>query len=215
MEWGFTAYHIISGSVPVMLALVLYFILLQMMGKKQTTGHVIASVLFCLYLTGILAVTGVCLKGSFSPRFEFIPFVDMIRGPLDTVLNILLFVPLGCFLPLLYEKYDCVFKIAFIALLISLSIEIAQMFSSGATDINDLIPNTTGACLGYGIYAMLRKSIPKSWIDQIRVDGSQCYYELILYWAGSLLIMLTLQVHLFHVLFAASMPSDEIHVMQN
>ena len=30
----------------------------------------------------------------------------MIRGPIDTILNVFLFIPLGLFLPLLYDKFD-------------------------------------------------------------------------------------------------------------
>ena len=214
MDWEFTAHHLIAGSIPVLCALTLYFTILRLMGIKQTAGHMITSVLFCIYLVGILTLTGVCLKGSFSPRIVYVPFVDMLRGPVDTVLNILLFVPLGIFLPMLYGKFDRISKIAFVGFLISLSVEIAQVYGFGATDINDLITNTIGTCAGFFIYTLLYKAVPKPWIEQIQVEGSQCYYELILYWAGSLLIMLTLQVHLFHVLFAASMPSGEIHVMQ-
>lgn len=51
-------------------------------------------------------MTGIWYLSTFDPRIVYIPFVDMIRGPVDTVLNIILFIPLGIFLPLLYKKYD-------------------------------------------------------------------------------------------------------------
>lgn len=73
------------------------FVVRHLMGRKQTAGHIITS--------------------SFSPRFSFIPFVDMIRGPVETALNILLFMPLGFFLPVLYEKYDTLGKIALVGFL--------------------------------------------------------------------------------------------------
>lgn len=126
------------------------------------------------------------------------------------MLNIVLFIPLGFFLPLLYKKYDSLGKIALVGFLVSLSIEIAQMFGTGATDINDLITNTVGACLGFIICKWLYKAIPKPWIKQIQVDGAQCYYELLLFWIGALLIMLTVQVSSFHALFANKMIGGEI-----
>lgn len=135
MDWGFITHHLISGYIPVIAALLLYFIVLSLIGKKQSIARIIVSYVFCLYLVGILTMTGVCIRGSFSPRIVYIPFVDMVRGPVDTVLNILLFIPLGFFLPLLYEKYNNISKIAFAAVLISLSVEIAQMFGTGATDM--------------------------------------------------------------------------------
>jgi len=41
---------------------------------------------------------------AFDPRIVYVPFVDMIRGPVDTMLNVILFIPLGILLPLLYNK---------------------------------------------------------------------------------------------------------------
>ncbi len=210
MDWQFITHHLVSGYIPVAAALVLYFILLYVIGKKQTMGHIIISFVFCFYLVGILTMTGVCIGGSFSPRIVFVPFVDMIKGPVDTALNIFLFVPLGFFLPILYRKYDRIGKIALVGFLVSLSVEIAQMFGTGATDINDLITNTVGACLGFVLYRLVYKAIPKSWIKQIQVDGVQCYYELLFFWFGALLIMLTIQLHIFHALFAANAPAGDM-----
>lgn len=210
MDWKFITHHLLSGYVPVMAALVLYFVVLYAIGKKQTVGHVIASFVFCLYLVGILTMTGICLKGSFSPRIVYIPFVDMIRGPKDTFLNVLMFIPMGFFLPVLYEKYDSIGKIALTGFFISLSIEIVQMFGYGATDINDLITNTVGACLGFCIYTIIYRIVPKSWIKKIRVEGPQCYFELLFFWIGSIMIMLTIQVHIFHAFFPAKMGTGEI-----
>ena len=103
--------------------------------RKQKAGHIILAFIFCFYLTGILTITGVCLDGHFSPRIVYVPFIDMIRGPVDTALNVLLFIPMGIFLPMLYEKYDSVIKTALVGFSISVSIEIAQMFGKGTTDI--------------------------------------------------------------------------------
>ncbi len=110
MDLEYITHHLISGYFPVVVALVLYFTFLHLVGKKQTIGHIVISFVFCLYLVGILIMTGICLKGSFSPRIVYIPFIDMIRGPVDTALNVLLFFPMCSFLPLLYEKYDTVGK---------------------------------------------------------------------------------------------------------
>ena len=202
MDWQFIARHMICGYLPMTAALALYFIALWAMGKKQTAAHVIASYVFCFYLVGgILTTTGVCIRGELSPRIVYVPFVDMVRGPVDTILNVLLFVPLGVFLPLLYGKFNMFGKVVLAGFLISLSIEIAQMFGTGATDINDLITNTAGACLGFGAYRLLYKAIPKSWIKQIRVEGCQCYIELLLFWLGALLIMLTIQTQIYYALY--------------
>ena len=81
MDWGFITHHLASGFIPEAAALMMYFILLHVIGKKQTAAHIIMSFVFCFYLVGILTMTGVCLKGSFSPRIVYIPFADMSGNP--------------------------------------------------------------------------------------------------------------------------------------
>ena len=201
MDWYFATPHLISGYIPVIAALLLYFIILHVSGIKQKAGHIIVSFVFCFYLVGVLTMTGICLQPSFSPRIVYIPFIDMIKGPVDTALNVLLFIPMGFFISILYGKYDKLSRIALAGFLISLSIEILQMFCFGSSDINDLMTNTAGACAGFGIYKLLRPVIPKTWIEQIQVEGLQCCYELPLFWIGAILIMLTAQIHIFHALF--------------
>ncbi len=214
MDWEFVERHLVSGSIPAMLALAVYYIVLRLMGRRQTTGHMIISFVFVIYLIGLLTAAGICIKASFSPRFSFIPFVDMIRGPADTVLNILLFVPMGIILPVLYEKYDTLGRTAFAGFLISLSVETVQMFGFGATDVNDLITNTIGSCLGYCIYRILSRNAPETWEKQIRVEGSQCCYELLLFWVCSIFIMLTIQPPIYRALFSAGMAGGEMQVWQ-
>ena len=204
MDLKFVATHMVSGAVPITAVLILYFLILHLFRRRQRFLHMVASFLFCFYLIGILTVTGVCLRGSFSPRMVYIPFLDMIRGPVDTLLNILLFLPLGFFLPMLYDQIQSMNKTAMAGFLFSLSIEAMQMFGYGVTDINDLIMNTFGACLGYGIYKMLEKTVPQSWhkwYKKIRMEGSLCFAELLFFWICSVLIMLTIQVHIFRVFF--------------
>ena len=64
-------------------------------------------------------------------------------------------------MPLLYDEFDKAGKVLLAGFLISVSVEIIQMFGCGATDINDLITNTIGACAGYGVFKVLEKCIPE------------------------------------------------------
>ena len=136
----------ICGYLFILPGAALYFLHLKRAGKRQQLLHIAAVFVFCYYLIGVLTMTGIGRLKAFAPRVVLIPFRDMVSGPIDTVLNIILFVPLGFFLPLLYRKYSRLGSIASIGFLFSLSIEIVQMFGRGATDINDLITNTAGAC---------------------------------------------------------------------
>ncbi len=67
--------------------------------------------------------------------------------------NLIMLLPLGIYLPLLYNKISGFIKVLLVAILISSSIEIIQlMVSNRGTDIDDVILNSIGAGIGYIIY---------------------------------------------------------------
>ena len=41
MDWQFVTHHLVSGYIPVVVALVLYYILLFVMGEKQTIHYLL------------------------------------------------------------------------------------------------------------------------------------------------------------------------------
>ena len=60
-------------------------------------------------------------------------------------------------LPVVYKKLDSFGKVIAAGAFISLCIESLQLpFASRASDIDDLILNTFGVAVGYGIYAVLK-----------------------------------------------------------
>ena len=210
MDWDFVFSHAISGYIPTVLILILYFIVLKIYGNNQYKERIILTFVFSFYLVGVLTTTGICLKPNYSPTFSFIPFIDMIRGPKDTILNIILFLPLGFFLPLLYKKYNCFSKVLLIGFLFSLSIEVIQMFGFGRTDVNDLITNTVGSGLGYGVYKLFNGFISNSLIKKSKAKFKYSYYEPIILWVIIILIMLTIQIYIYNIFFAINI-NGEIH----
>jgi glycopeptide antibiotics resistance protein len=183
-------------------ALILYFLYLKKVGRKQNILHITAVFLFCYYLFGILTVTGIGYTStmSFRPRISLIPFVAMISGPIDTILNVVLFVPFGFFLPLLYKKYHHIRTVALTGFLFSLSVEIVQMFGWGATDINDLITNTIGACLGYFVYYLLSKAFPNNLRKQLQSKSINDILEVLLLAIYTFAVMVTIQPWVIHSL---------------
>ena len=87
--------------------------------------------------------------------------------------NIIAFIPLGFFIPLLFDKfnnYKKVFKVGFLS---SLAIEITQIFvGSNVCDIDDIIYNTLGAMVGFICFKafemIILKINLKEKIDRIR-----------------------------------------------
>ena len=169
----------ISGYVFIIPVLILYFFIRKKSGRKQSIFHIIAVFVFCYYLFGILTVTGIGYTStiSFRPQISIIPFCGMISGPIDTILNLVLFVPL-----------------------FSLSIEIVQMFGWGATDINDLIINTAGACLGYLIYYLVSKILPINFRKRLQSENVNDMVEIMLYAIYIFIVMITVQPWVIHSL---------------
>ncbi len=192
----------LSGYVWMLPLLLLYFLFLKKAGKKQSLLHIAGVFLFCYYLFGVLTVTGIgyTSKIRFRPALSLIPFVGMVTGPIDTALNAVLFVPLGFFLPLLYEKYRRITPVAATGFLLSLSVELAQMFDWGSSDINDLIVNTAGACLGYLLYRLLSKVMPVSWGKQLCADKVNGPTEVLLFASLTFFLMIFVQPWVVHSL---------------
>lgn len=74
--------------------------------------------------------------------------------------NMLLFVPFGFLLPLLWKRERLVEKTVSIGFLFSLFIELIQLFSFRATDIDDLLMNTLGTWGGYLLFKVILKIMP-------------------------------------------------------
>lgn len=192
----------ISGYVFIVPILILYFLYLKKTGRKQSLLHVTAAFVFCYYLFGILTVAGIGYTStiSFRPKISLIPFLGMISGPIDTILNLVLFVPLGFFMPFLYKKYLHIKTVALTGFLFSLSVEIAQMFGWGSSDINDLIINTAGACLGYWIYYLLSKILPNNFRKKLQSENVNDIVEVLLFVFCTFIIMITVQPWVIHSL---------------
>lgn len=101
---------------------------------------------------------------AFPPRVNLLPLVHLFDYASARALawnllgNIAMLIPSGILLPLLYRKPDGFGKVLAAGALMSLGIELLQLpFASRASDVDDLILNTLGVALGYGIYAGVRR----------------------------------------------------------
>lgn len=67
--------------------------------------------------------------------------------------NILVFVPLGFLLPVVFEEKRNFFAVMLDSFVFVLGIEVFQLFSAfGAFDVDDILLNCLGAAVGYGCY---------------------------------------------------------------
>lgn len=81
---------------------------------------------------------------------------------LNLLANLLLFSPLGFFIPLLYKKCDGWRRIALAGAAISALIEFIQLFIGRSSDIDDAILNTLGVMLGYCVLRLYKKISSKA-----------------------------------------------------
>lgn len=190
----------LSGYLFFAPGLAVYCLVLARMGKRQSRLHTLTLFVFGYYLIGLFTVTGIKAFEAFAPRLALIPFVDMVRGPVDTALNVVLFVPLGFFVPLLYGRFRRIGRTAAAGALLSLTVEVVQLFGMGATDINDLLTNTAGTLLGYGLFALLARRSRRTGLRAFRASGADAA-ELLLLTGYALLVMVTVQPVFIRTLF--------------
>jgi glycopeptide antibiotics resistance protein len=110
--------------------------------------------MFATYLTAVYLFVGMPTLQfmRFDLSLTLMPFLPMIADFKNTILNIILFIPLGIMLPFLWKKYNNLKTTLIFGFSMSLVIELLQILTYRATDINDLIANTLGAVVGYFVF---------------------------------------------------------------
>lgn len=92
--------------------------------------------------------------------------VSFERFFMNIIGNFILFMPFAFFLPILFKKQNNFFVFSFTVALISFAAELIQViFMTGTGDIDDLLLNTAGACLLFGI---LRTKAGKALVEFIK-----------------------------------------------
>lgn len=99
--------------------------------------------------TGINLVPFKTISGFFKEGFG-------TRFTINIFANILMFAPVGFFLPFLWERWRKPYKVLIAGFLLSVTIEVTQLFIARSVDVDDVILNTLGIMLGYWIYWLLK-----------------------------------------------------------
>ncbi len=120
------------------------------------------------------------IKQGFKETGNLIPFANIIKffnrmanNTINTSIvvvnlgvNLILFAPMGFFIPLLFgDKIKNMKQFVILILIITISVEITQGITSrGSTDIDDVILNTIGAVI---IYLIMKTKLVKNLINKI------------------------------------------------
>ena len=167
------------------------FILQYLIIKQRNFNHFIAILIFSLYLIAVFTVVGIPTVGTFRVDlgFNLLPLIDIVNSPFEytknTILNIILFVPLGFLVPVIWKNYRSLKTMFFMGFALSVSIELLQIFTFRLTDIDDLITNTAGAVIGYYIAKRCSFKLPLKFGDN---EESLLQYEPVIILVVMLLI---------------------------
>lgn len=120
---------------------------------QKTLGYGV----FALYLAAVYFLVGLPTVQflRFDVNLNLIPFAGMLADGKNTLLNVALFVPLGVLLPMLWSHYRRGSRVLVFSLGMTCAIELTQLLTFRATDINDVIANTLGGMVGWGVYRLL------------------------------------------------------------
>lgn len=121
--------------------------------------------LIAFYLSFVATITIVSRQPTLNAQYNYLLFWSyraILGGEIYLIAqvfwNVVLFIPIGILLSLtLGTKNKWVIKVG-IGFLLSLSIEIIQLFSHrGLFEFDDIIHNTLGTVIGIGIYLFFMK----------------------------------------------------------
>lgn len=119
-------------------------------------------ILFIIYLVALYWILLLKLGVQFSymeeRRINLVPFRQFLLLTSENILNVVVFVPLGIYAGILFDKWLFSKKLSFVFLL-SLLVEALQyILRVGAFDITDIITNTSGALIGLIVFNWLEKA---------------------------------------------------------
>ena len=144
---------LIGGAMYLIILLAMYVLKI----RRNITWKCIPELLLSIYSIALLKITGI-FSLTFSlngfHNCNLIPFVG--SSPVLVLLNLILFLPLGFLLPVVFRSCKKnVKKIVLIGALLSFGIELLQMFGGRYAEIDDFIVNTAGTFSGYILYSCI------------------------------------------------------------
>ena len=195
--WSIPMYQVLISCKEAAIAaipLVPIFLILHRF-KFQSKSRSSIYLILAIYLAAMYAAVGLpdVTYYRYYPRFNFDPFLYMFSAWETTLLNVLLFLPLGWFLPVLWKKFQSPLQTVCFGFNTSFAVELLQIFTYRATDVNDLMTNTFGTVLGYILGIVTLKVCPKlkaaeSHMDLFWVLGAAFFVMFFIYPFLSMLI---------------------------
>ena len=125
--------------------------------KRKGAGRGIILLVFVEYLSLIYCTTVFFRSANDAGAYDVTPFWSYDRPELlvPNIMNVLVFIPIGFLLGFLARSIKW-WTVLLIGVFFSVSIELLQFcFKSGFSEVDDVMHNTLGCVIGYGITQLL------------------------------------------------------------
>lgn len=162
------------------------WVLMWMWYKRRSSAdltrrHLLSALTVYLFLVAFLTIVPMRWATTPGPALTLVPILPLITGftqassstpqtvrfQLENLIgNILIFIPLGVLLPAAWPRFESFGRVAIAAASVSAFIELTQYVSHffgsyRQADVNDVILNTLGGCLGLVIFKFASGRIQK------------------------------------------------------
>lgn len=155
------AYEMLSSLIPFLIMLVLFRQVREKFLTPVSKWDYILPAIFAVYVTAVFHITGAGTlydglttdPEEMKERINLMPFSNKI-DIIGYLLNVVMFIPLGFFIPLIWKQLYKLSNSLFAGAAFSILIELSQLLSYRGTDIDDIIMNTLGAAIGCLLFKM-------------------------------------------------------------
>lgn len=138
----------------------------RLTGKRNSFRHMVWTWIFWIYCAVAVYVAGIGTIWDILYYKEVIGGINLIPfssgGILTYLLNLIMLMPLGFLLPFIWKEYRPFGKVLAAGFGFSFLIEIFQLFNRRLSDVDDLIMNTLGACVGYLLWKVFSRLVPNN-----------------------------------------------------
>ena len=127
--------------------------------KQYMVRHIIWTYVFIFYaFVVVIDAAGIGTVWDFVTYKELYPVINIIpfssEGVMTYTLNVAMTIPFGFLLPLIWKEFRKSYLVTLVGFGFSLIIEILQLFNHRVSDVDDLLMNTIGAIVGFGIWLL-------------------------------------------------------------
>lgn len=178
---GFDRQFIFILGVPILIIMeIIRYKKAKKINAKFLNRKEVLLIILSIYVMGLIAVALLPFSshGSIKPTANLVPVFNTVKD-ISTIPanmksfmikfwiinifgNLFLLAPLAAIVPIIFKKFRNIKATVILCFLISVSIELLQYLSMfcgnfRSVDIDDIILNTLGSIIGFGIYKLLKE----------------------------------------------------------